>query len=40
MDETLSQVCSMDEDKSKSVIIDEVSTEESESKCVHKNMNK
>ena len=29
--ETLSQVCSMDEDKSKSIIVDEISTEERES---------
>ena len=37
---TLSQICSTDEDESKSIIIDECSTEEDESECVHQNMNK
>ena len=30
----------MDEDESKSIIIDESSTEKVESECVHKNINK
>ena len=38
--ENLSQVCSTDKEKSKSIIVDEISTEESESECVHKDINK
>ena len=30
----------MDRDASKIIILDEISTEESESECVHKNINK
>ena len=30
----------MDKEKSKSVIVDEISTEEIKSECVHKNINK
>ena len=40
MGKTLLQVCSSDEDESKSIIVDESSMEESESECVHKNTNK
>ena len=40
MEKTLSRVCSKDEDESKIIIFDESSTEESESECVHKNINK
>ena len=36
----LSQVCSADESKSESVIVDESSTEESESEIFHKSINK
>ena len=39
VDKTLSRVCSKDEEKSKVIIVDESSTEESESECVHKNIN-
>ena len=39
-EETLSQICSTDKDESKGVIVDESSTEEDESECVHKNINK
>ena len=40
MEEILSQVRSTDKDESKIIIVDEISTEESESECVHKNINK
>ena len=40
VEETLLQVCSTDKDKSKSIIVDAISMEESESECVHKNINK
>ena len=40
MDETLSQVCYTDRDVSKGIIVDESSTEERESECVHTNINK
>ena len=40
VDETLSQICSTDEEKSIGIIINECSTEEDESECVHKNINK
>ena len=40
VDKTLSQTCSTDEDESKVIIVDKFSTEEDESECVHKNMNK
>ena len=40
VDDTLSQVCSTDEKESKGIIVDESSTEESESECIHKNINK
>ena len=40
VEETLLQVYSTDEDESKSIIVVESSTEESESECVHKNINK
>ena len=36
----LLQVCSTDGDESKSIIVDESSTEVSEPECVHKNINK
>ena len=39
-DENLLQVCSADKSKSKSVNADESSTKESESECVHQNINK
>ena len=39
VDETLSQICYTDEDESKGIIIDECSTEEDGSECVHKNIN-
>ena len=38
--ETLSQICSTDEDESKGIIVDECSTDEYKSECVHKNINK
>ena len=34
------QVCYTDEDESKGVFVDESSTDEIESECVHKNVNK
>ena len=34
------QICSKDEDESKGIIVDECSTGEDESECVHKNINK
>ena len=40
VDKTLLQLCSTDEDESKSIIVDECSTKEDESECVHKNINK
>ena len=40
VDETLPQVYSTDKDESKSIFVDESSTEESESECVHKSINK
>ena len=40
MDKPLLQVCSTDEEKSKSIIFNESSMEERESECVHKNINK
>ena len=40
VDENLSQIFSTDEDESKGIIVNECSTEEDESECVHKNMNK
>ena len=40
VDKTLSQICFTDEDESKGIIFDEFSTEEDESECVHKNINK
>ena len=40
VDETLPQVYSIDKDESKSIFVDESSTEESESKCVHKIINR
>ena len=39
-EKTLLQVCSTDEAKSESVIVDESYTEESELKSVHKNINR
>ena len=36
VDKTLSQICSTYEDKSKGIIVNEFSTEEDESECVHK----
>ena len=39
MEKTLSQVCSTDEDESKGIIVNESSTEESESECVYKKIN-
>ena len=39
LEKTVSQFCSTDKDKSKGIIINESSTEESESECVHKNTN-
>ena len=40
MNKTLSHICSTDMDESKIIIIDESSTEEIKSECVHKNINK
>ena len=40
VDKSLSQVCSTDEDKLKIIIAGEISTEESESECSHKSINK
>ena len=40
MDKNSSQVCSTDEDKSKSIIVDEISTEEIKSECVQKSVDK
>ena len=40
VDKTLSHICSTDEEKSKGIIVDECYTEEDESECVHKNINK
>ena len=40
VEETLSQVCSMEEDESKIIIVNESYTEESESEFVYKNINK
>ena len=33
-------ICPTNEDESKDIIVDECSTEEDESECVHKNINK
>ena len=40
VDKPLSHICSTDEEKSKCIIVDECSTKENESGCVHKNINK
>ena len=40
MDGNLWQVCATEEYESKGIIVDESSTEKSESECVHKNINK
>ena len=40
MEETLSQVYSTNEEKSKIIILEESSTEESESVCSHENINR
>ena len=40
VDKTLSQSCSINKDESKSIIVNECSTEEDESECVHRNINK
>ena len=40
VDESLSQICSTDEDGPKGIIVDECSAEEDESECIHKNINK
>ena len=40
LEKRLSQVYSTYKDKSKSIIVDESSRKESESECVHKNINK
>ena len=40
MDKILLQVCSTDNTKSGSVIVDKISTEDSESESVHKSINK
>ena len=40
VNKTLPQICFTDEDKPKGIIIDKYSTDEDESECVHKNMNK
>ena len=37
---TLLQVYSTDEEESENIIVDESSTEKSDSECVHKNVNK
>ena len=37
---TISQICSTDKEESKGTIVNECSTEEDESECVHKNINK
>ena len=39
VEETLLQVCSTDKNESKSIIVNESSTEENNSECVHKNTN-
>ena len=39
-DKNLFQVCSTDKGKPESIIVDEISTEESESECFHKSINK
>ena len=40
VDETRSQICYTDEDESKGIIVENYSTEEYESECVQKNINK
>ena len=40
VDETLSQICPMDKDKSKVVIVDKCSMEVDKSECVHKILHK
>ena len=40
VDENILQFCSTNKDKSKNIIVDEISTEESESECFHINKNK
>ena len=40
VDETSSQIFSTNEDKSKGIIVNRCSTEEDESECVHRNINK
>ena len=40
MEENLPQFCYTDKEESKSIIVDESSTEESESECFHKIVNK
>ena len=40
VEETLSQICSTDEDESKGIIVVKCYTEEDESECVYKNINK
>ena len=40
VDKTLSQICSTEKDEPKIIIVDECFTEEDESQCVHKNINK
>ena len=40
VNKNLSQICSTDKEKSKGIIFDECSTEEDESECIHKNINK
>ena len=40
VDKTLSQICPTDDEESKGLTVENVSTEEEESECVHKNINK
>ena len=40
VEESLSQVCSKDKDESKIIIVDECYTDESESECTHKSVNR
>ena len=40
VEETLSQICSMEKDESKRIIVNECSTKEYEYECAHKNIHK
>ena len=40
VNETLSQICYTEKDKSKGIIVNECSTDKDKSECVHKNVNK